>query len=164
MRKKIAGVLAVLLAVGIATGIVFADTMPKKAGAEKSGAAQTVEEQAQAAAGEADEVNFTAKLRFDSDEDKHVELVLSNWGKQVMTVSASAYYMDQIGSAGSRPCDAGEDTEIQPGETKCISFALAEKAPHGDNSILAFFFEYGGRWYLGKTGEKNGVEYFLEHN
>lgn len=160
MRKKIAGVLAVLLAVGIATGIVFADTMPKKAVAEKSGAAQAAERQEAAA----DEVNFTAKLRFDSDEDKHVKLVLSNWGKQVMTVSASAYYMDQIGSAGSRPCDAGEDTEIKPGETKHISFALAEKAPHGDNSILAFFFEYGGKWYLGKTGEKNGVEYFLEHN
>lgn len=164
MRKKIVGVLIILLAVGIATGIVFADTIPRNETAEKTekkDVVQGVDECTQTAA---DEVNFTAKLWFVSKEDKQVYLILSNCGKQVMTVSSGAYYMDQIGSAGSRICDARADTEVKPGQTKRICFQLAEKAPHGDNSILAFFFEYGGQWYLGKTGRKNGIEYFLKHN
>lgn len=164
MRKKIIGILAVLLAVGIATGIVFADTIPKREASkreEQKVAAQAIDEQLRTME---DEVNFTAKLQFASKEDKQVNLILSNWGNRVMTVSSDAYYMDQIGSAGSRICNAGADTEVKPGETKHIHFALAEKAPHGENSILAFFFEYGEKWYLGKTGEKNGIEYFLEHN
>jgi hypothetical protein len=45
-----------------------------------------------------------------------------------------------------------------------IEFEIEWPVSHGDNSILAFFFEHDGKWYLAKTGQALGFEYFAQHN
>lgn len=150
MRKTIAGVLFALFAILIATGLTFANTGVGKWAMQK-------------AAGPP-EVNFTASLDFTDAMNDHVQLKLTNYGSETMEIARQAYYMDQIGSAGSWDCCAGENTKVKPGQTKWISFQITDVVAHGELSVLAFYFHYAGRWYLGKVGEANGIEYFAQHN
>lgn len=149
MKRKVAGILFALLTLVVASSLVFADT-----------AEETVEKRASGAG----EVNFTARLNFESEMDNHVELELSNHGTSDMLISRQAHYIDEIGSAGSWDCRGPEDVPVGPGKSQRVRFEIAAPVSHGKNSILAFFFQYDGKWYLGKVGENNGVEYFLQHN
>ena len=149
MKRKIAGILFALLTLTVASSLVFAAASGQKGGLRPPADA---------------EVNFTAKLHYDSDMDNHVELELKNHGSSEMVISQQAHYIDEIGSAGSWDCCANKDVSIGPQQSERINFQTASAVTHGKNSILCFFFQYGGKWYLGKVGENNGVEFFLQHN
>ncbi|MCB6994527.1 hypothetical protein LI177_13655 [bacterium 210820-DFI.6.37] len=156
MKRKIAGLLCVLAILAVATGLGFAET-EKTPEAVKANAA--VDEESLS------DVNFTASLEFDAAMDDHVVLKITNYGARNMRIFSQAHYMDQIGSAGSWDCSAGEEDIIAgPKQTEYISFHMKKAVAHGDNSILAFFFQYDGHWYLGKVGENNGIEYFQQHD
>lgn len=153
MKKQIAGMLLVLAVLAAAAGLGFAET--KEAAASAASAAD---------AGDP-EVNFTAALEFDAAVDNHVALKITNYGCRNMRIFSQAHYMDQIGSAGSWDCSAGEeDVIVGPGQTEHIDFQITDAVTHGDASILAFFFQYDGHWYLGKVGESSGIEYFQQHD
>lgn len=138
----------VVAVIAIATGLVFADT---------------AESQLVSMNNLSEEVNFTAKLHFSSSMDNHAAMEITNYGKEKITIAAQAHYMDNVGSAGSWDCKLDEDAVIPPGKTRTVNFYIEKPAAHGENSILAFFFQYGGEWYLGKVGEKNGIEFYLQH-
>ena len=72
--------------------------------------------------------------------------------------------MDQLGSAGSWDCVARQETAVEPGETVDMEFNMDQAVTHGENSILAFYIQYQGQWYLAKVGEQNGTECFLGHD
>ncbi len=147
MKRSVAGILFVLVMALVASGLAFADTDQNSSPVDAAG-----------------EVNFTAELQFDSAMDNHVELELTNHGNKDFQIFSQAHYMDQLGSAGSWNCDAGKDITVKPGEKAHVEFSIEKTVAHGEQSILAFFFQYDGNWYLGKVGEKNGIEYFLQHN
>lgn len=149
MKRKIAGILFALMTLTVASSLVFADTAGQKGGRRPHPDT---------------EVNFTAKLHYDTGMDDHVELELNNHGNSDMLISRQAHYIDEIGSAGSWDCCAEADFSIGPQQSERIKFETADAVTHGKNSILCFFFRYGGKWYLGKVGENNGVEFFLQHN
>lgn len=147
MRRKAAGIVLILVTAVMVSGLAFADTSQGRKLPDAAG-----------------EVNFTAELSFDGAMDDYVELDLANYGQQPMKVMPEAHYMDHLGTAGSWDCKAEAPAVIGAGRSKRIGFLLPQAVSHGENSILAFFFQYNGSWYLGKVGETNGVEYFLEHN
>lgn len=148
MKKKIAGIALVLALVLTATSLVFAGT------SEKSRGRQTAETK----------VDFSAELQFDSAVDNYVTLKITNHGSGNLRIASQAHYMDEVGSAGSWDCSAEGDRIAGPGQTEFVDFEITEPVTHGDHSILAFFFQYGETWYLGKVGKNNGVEYFRQHN
>ena len=150
MTKKLTGVLIAALIFAVATGLVFADSSGSRNAAEGNSPES--------------EVAFAAGLTFYSQKDEQAILRLTNLGQTEMRVAQQAHYIDNIGSAGSIAGNAGTQTVLEPGETKRIEFHLAAPCSHGENSILSFFFEYDGYWYLGKVGQKNGIEYFLDHD
>ena len=156
MKKKAAGILFALAALIVATGLGFADT---------KGSPETEMTAVEAAATEQTEVNFSAELEFEAAMDDHVVLKITNHGNRNMRIYSQAHYIDQVGSADSWDCSGGdEDIIAGPKQTEYISFYMKKAVAHGDNSILAFFFQYNGHWYLGKVGENNGIEYFQQHN
>lgn len=164
MRKKLTGILIALLTVIAVCSMAF--TEPDSADAAGSMSSSMASEltsdeppsDRQAA------VSFRAKLQFDSAMDDHVTLVLKNDGQKELRIGTQAHYMDQIGSAGSWDCTAQQEAIVQPGNTVHMKFTMDQAAAHGENSILAFYFQYEGAWYLAKVGERNGVEYFARHN
>lgn len=109
-------------------------------------------------------IDLETELIFDSATSDHVVMKITNRGKGNVYISNDAYYMDEIGTAGSWSCASKEEVAIMPGETEHIDFYITEAVSHGDNSILAFFFKQGDTWYLAKTGVKLGFEYFSQHN
>lgn len=139
----------VIVVVTVASGLVFADTGGKQAANQDN---------------LSKEVNFTAKLDFDSSMDNQVSMRLTNYGSDEMTIAAQAHYIDNQGSAGSWDCEAKEDCVIDSGKNDSIDFRIERPVSHGDNSILAFFFQYRGEWYLGKVGRNNGIEFYLQHD
>lgn len=149
MKGRIAGIFLILLALTAALGLAAADAEGRAAG----GGTQT-----------SDEVRFVAELQFDAAMDDHVKLVLTNQGSGEMRIAPGARYMDHLGTAGSWGCSASDEQIVEPGQTLCVEFHISEIVAHGNRSILAFFFQYNGCWYLGKVGEDNGVEYFLQHD
>lgn len=153
MKRKLAGIFFALLSLLVASSLVFADS-----------SGRPVDPRTLVSSPPAAEVNFTAKLIFDSDMDDHVRLQISNHGKERLVIAPQAYYIDQIGSAGSHDCTAGSQAFVGAGTSRYVEFKIGQAAAHGPNSILAFFFRYEGDWYLAKVGENNGVEYFLQHN
>ena len=150
MKKKIAGGLIAALIFAVATGLVFADSSDR----------QTVAKDRNPES----EVAFAAELDFYSAKDDRVLLRLTNLGETEMRVAPQARYIDQIGSAGFTEGNSQVQTALAPGKTKEIEFQLTVPRAHGENSILSFFFEYDGYWYLGKVGQRNGIEYFLNHD
>ena len=108
--------------------------------------------------------DFIARLQFDAAMDDHVKLLLTNQGHKTMQIAADARYMDHLGTAGSWGGSAGSEQTIKPGQTVSMEFHISKIVAHGNRSILAFFFQYDGTWYLGKVGDDNGTEYFLQHN
>lgn len=149
MKKRIAGMVCMMLTLIVASSLVFADT--QKQGVQKN-------------SGLSGEVSFTAELQFDAATDEHVKLLLTNYGEQNMHIAKEAQYMDELGTAGSWDCHTKSDASVKPGQTATVEFYISRAVAHGDNSILAFFFQYDGRWYLGKAGTNNGVEFFQQHN
>lgn len=117
-----------------------------------------------AGSSEAVTVNFTAELQFNSATDDHVMLRLTNLGEERLNIAPQAHYMDQLGSAGSWDCAAERETAAGPGETIYVDFYMDQAVAHGENSILAFYIQYQGQWYLAKVGERNGIECFLRHD
>lgn len=168
MRKKIAGILFAMTVLVIATGLGFAEAegAQEAAAVSRTGGASDTASSAQAETEDMiSEVNFTASLEFDAATDDHVVLKITNCGNLNMRIFSQAHYMDQIGSAGSWDCSAGEEDVIAgPQQTEYIDFQIEKPVTHGDDSILAFFFQYNGHWYLGKVGENNGIEYFQQHD
>lgn len=150
MKKKAIGILAAVLIFAVATGLVFADSADKQS-RRKTSAPDT-------------EVAFAASITFDSDRDGRLTLRLNNLGKREMRVAPQANYIDNAGSAGSTPAAAKAETNVKPGQTARIPFQLENACDHGENSILSFFFQYDGYWYLGKVGPRNGIEYYRNHD
>lgn len=136
MKKRIIILTVIVLAIGAISGFVFANSR----------------------------IDFDAELHFDSATDDTVVLSITNRGSSDLTVSEQAYYMDELGSAGSWECIADEDTVIGPGQCKYIHYYLPEAVAHGDNSIMAFYFKHNDYWYLAKTGVNYGLEIFTEHD
>ena len=71
----------VMVVVAVASGLVFADT----------GGEQTTNQD-----NLSKEVNFTAKLNFDSSMDNQVSMRLTNYGSEAMTIAAQAHYIDNL--------------------------------------------------------------------
>lgn len=109
-------------------------------------------------------IDLQTELIFDSATSDHVVLSITNRGKGNVYISKDAYYMDEIGTAGSWACTAKDDITIEPGQTEKIDFYITEAVTHGDHSVLAFFFKHSEKWYLAKTGVELGFEYFSQHN
>lgn len=113
---------------------------------------------------ESETVKFAAELQFNSAMDDHVALRLVNLGAETMSIAAQAHYMDQVGSAGSWDCMARQESAVGSGESIDMDFYMDQAVTHGENSILAFYIQYQGQWYLAKVGERNGTECFSRHN
>lgn len=169
MKKRIAGIFFAILTLAAASGLTFAGAGSGQAaqGGSREADRQSKTEQT-APRGEAGEessnANFSARLEFDAAMDDHVTLYLTNYGNENLQIAPAAYYMDELGTAGSLDCKADGVSFAEPGQTISVSFFMDKAAAHGDNSILAFFFQYDDYWYLGKVGEKNGIEMFRQHD
>lgn len=136
MRKKVLlAVVAVLVATAV-TGFVYAESR----------------------------IEIDAELIFTGATDDRVILSITNWGRKAITISEDAFYIDEVGSPGSWECAAEEPVTLGPRQARYIEFEIERAVAHGDNSILAFFFEHNGDWYLAKTGPALGFEYFEQHN
>ena len=136
MRKKVLlAVVAVLVATAV-TGFVYAESR----------------------------IEIDAELIFTGATDDRVILSITNWGRKAITISEDAFYIDEVGSPGSWECAAEEPVTLGPRQARYIEFEIERAVAHGDNSILAFFFEHNGDWYLAKTGPELGFEYFEQHN
>ena len=136
MRKKVLlAVVAVLVATAV-TGFVYAESR----------------------------IEIDAELIFTGATDDRVILSITNWGRKAITLSEDAFYIDEVGSPGSWECAAEEPVTLGPRQARYIEFEIERAVAHGDNSILAFFFEHNGDWYLAKTGPALGFEYFEQHN
>ena len=136
MRKKVLlAVVAVLVATAV-TGFVYAESR----------------------------IEIDAELIFTGATDDRVILSITNWGRKAITISEDAFYIDEVGSPGSWECAAEEPVTLGPRQARYIEFEIERAVTHGDNSILAFFFEHNGDWYLAKTGPALGFEYFEQHN
>lgn len=154
MKTRIAGLCLILMLLAAAGLTAY--------GLEASAAGR---EQAYSGTGEPSaKPDFIASLQFDAAMDDHVKLLLTNQGDKSMEIAAGARYMDQLGTAGSWGCSAASAQTVKAGQTVCMEFRISEIVAHGNRSILAFFFQYNGSWYLGKVGDDNGTEYFLQHN
>lgn len=136
MRKKILMVAAAVLVATAVTGFVYAESR----------------------------IELEAELIFTGATDDRVILSITNWGRKDVTISEDAFYIDEVGSAGSWQCVAEEAVTLGPRQARYIEFEIEQAVTHGDNSILAFFFRQGGDWYLAKTGPALGFEYFAQHN
>lgn len=136
MKKKVLLALAAVIVATVVTGFVYADA----------------------------KINLEAELIFTGATDDRVILNITNWGRKTVTIAEDAYYIDEIGSPGSWQCLTTEAVEIGPRQTKYIEFEIEKAVTHGDKSILVFFFEHEGYWYLAKTGVDLGFEYFQHHN
>lgn len=136
MRKKIVLIVVIVLALGVVSGVVFANSR----------------------------VNFEAELLFSSATDNSVVLNVTNRGRHDLVISKMASYMDELGTAGSWDASAAEDTVVKPGQSKYIRFSLAEAVAHGDHSVLAFYFLHDDYWYLCKTGVEYGTEIYKDHD
>lgn len=136
MRKKVLlAVVAVLVATAV-TGFVYAESR----------------------------IEIDAELIFTGATDDRVILSITNWGRKAITISEDAFYIDEVGSPGSWECAAEEPVTLGPRQARYIEFEIERAVAHGDNSILAFFFEHNGDWYLAKTGPALGFECFEQHN
>jgi len=136
MKKKVLLVLAAVIVATAVTGFVYAGSR----------------------------IELDTELIFTGATDDRVVLSITNWGRKAVTISEDAFYIDEIGSAGSWRCTAKEPVTLGPRQARYIEFDIEWAVSHGDNSILAFFFEHEGKWYLAKTGPDLGFEYFEHHN
>ena len=136
MRKKIVLIVVLVLALGIVSGVVFANSR----------------------------VNFDVELLFSSATDDEVVLNVTNRGRQDLVISKTASYMDELGTAGSWEASASEDTVVKPGQSKYIRFRIEEAVAHGNHSVLAFYFLHDDYWYLCKTGVEYGTEIYKNHD
>lgn len=136
MKKKILLITVVVLVATAITGFVYAES----------------------------KIDLDAKLIFTGATDDRVILNITNWGRRDITISEDAFYIDEVGSAGSWQCLAEEPVTLGPRQSRYIEFEIERAVTHGDNSILAFFFRHEGDWYLAKTGVNLGFEYFEHHN
>ena len=136
MKKKIIMVLAVLIVATAVTGFVYAESR----------------------------IDLDTDLIFTGATDDRVILSVTNWGRKAVTISEDAFYIDEVGSPGSWKCSAEEPVTLGPRQMRYIEFEIEWPVSHGDNSILSFFFEHEGEWYLAKTGPALGFEYFEQHN
>ncbi len=136
MRKKILLIAAAVLAATAITGFVYAESR----------------------------IDLEAELIFTGATDDRIILNVTNWGRKKVTISEDAFYIDEVGSAGSWQCLANEPVTLGPRQSRYIEFQIERAVTHGDNSILAFFFRHDGEWYLAKTGVNLGFEYFNQHN
>lgn len=169
MKKRIAGIFFAILTLAAASGLTFAGTGSSQAapgGSRQMDQQSRTEQKAlpDEPAAESCGVSFSAHLEFDAAMDDHVTLQLINYGSESLEIAPAAHYMDELGTAGSLDCRAGGTCLAEPGQTVSVSFYMDRAAAHGDNSILAFFFQYGDYWYLGKVGDKNGAEIFRQHD
>ena len=136
MKKKILMVLAAVIVATAVTGFVYAESR----------------------------IDLDTELIFTGATDDRVILSITNWGRKDVTIAEDAFYMDEVGSAGSWQCKAEEEIILGPRQARYIEFEIEKAVTHGDNSVLAFFFEHQGKWYLAKTGPALGFEYFDQHN
>ena len=136
MRKKIVLIVVLVLALGVVSGVVFANSR----------------------------VKFDAELLFSSATDDKVVLNVTNRGRQDLVISKTASYMDELGTAGSWDAAAEDDTVVRPGQSKYIRFHLEEAVAHGDHSVLAFYFLHDDYWFLCKTGVDYGTEIYKNHD
>jgi len=136
MKKRIIGVLAVMLLTTAVTAYVFAGTR----------------------------LLLEAELVFESATSNHVILNITNKSRQEIYISRDAYYIDEIGSPGSWNCTAEDDIRLGPGQQKLIDYKITEAVTHGDNSILSIFVKYENQWYLTKVGPALGLESYSQHN
>ena len=136
MRKKVLLALTAVIVATAVTGFVYAESR----------------------------IEIDAELIFTGATDDRVILSITNWGRKAITISEDAFYIDEVGSPGSWECAAEEPVTLGPRQARYIEFEIERAVTHGDNSILAFFFEHNGDWYLAKTGPALGFEYFEQHN
>lgn len=136
MKKKILMVLTAVIIATAVTGFVYAESR----------------------------IELDTELIFTGATDDRVILSITNWGRKDVTISKEAFYIDEVGSAGSWQCMADEVVTLGPRQARYIEFEIERAVSHGDNSILAFFFEHQGKWYLAKTGPALGFEFFEQHN
>ncbi len=136
MRKKVLLALTAVIVATAVTGFVYAESR----------------------------IEIDAELIFTGATDDRVVLSITNWGRKAITISEDAFYIDEVGSPGSWECAAEEPVTLGPRQARYIEFEIERAVAHGDNSILAFFFEHNGDWYLAKTGPALGFEYFEQHN
>lgn len=109
-------------------------------------------------------IELDAELIFTGATDDRVILSITNWSRKAVTVSEEAFYIDEVGSPGSWKCAAEEPVTLKPRQARYVEFEIERAVSHGDNSVLAFFFEHRGKWYLAKTGPELDFEYFEQHN
>ena len=109
-------------------------------------------------------IELDAELIFTGATDDRVIMSVTNWGRKPVAISEEAFYIDEVGSAGSWQCTADEEITLGPRQARYIEFEIERAVSHGDNSILVFFFQHEGDWYLAKTGPALGFEYFEQHN
>ena len=135
MKKKVLMALAAVIVATAVTGFVYAESR----------------------------IDLDTELIFTGATDDRVILSITNWGRRNITISEDAFYIDEVGSAGSWQCNTEENVVLGPRQARYIEFEIERAVTHGDNSILVFFFEHEGRWYLAKTGPELGLEYFGQH-
>ena len=136
MKKKIILLVVLVIVMGVVSGVVYANSR----------------------------INFEAELLFSSATDDTLVLNVTNRGRQDLVISRTAYYMDELGSAGSWDCTAEEDTVVSPGQSKYIHYYLPEAVAHGDHSVMSFFFLHDDYWYMCKVGEEYGMEIHKNHD
>ena len=136
MRKKLLLVIAAVIAAAAITGFVYAESR----------------------------IDLEAELIFTGATADRVLLDITTWGRKEVTISEDAFYIDEVGSAGSWKCTLAEPVTLEHGQSKYVEFQIEKAVTHGDNSILVFFFRHEGDWYLAKTGVNLGFEYFSQHN
>lgn len=136
MKKRLILIMAVLLIAATVTGFVFAESR----------------------------IDMDAELIFTGATSDTVVLNVTNWGRRDITIAQDGFYIDETGSAGSWECVADEEVTLGHRQARYIEFEIEQAVTHGDNSILAFFFQHEGKWYLAKVGPALGFEYFDQHN
>lgn len=109
-------------------------------------------------------IDVDANLIFTGATDDRVILSITNWSRRPITLAENAFYIDEVGSPGSWNCAAEESVTLGPRQARYITFEIEWPVSHGDNSILAFYFEHEGQWYLAKTGPALGFEFFEQCN
>lgn len=145
-------VFVVLIVLVISAGGVLLSTVPAKTKADRAVDSSSISHP-----------QIAAHISFWQNRSTDVILSLTNRGKEQIAIADEGHYIDNIGSPDSWACST-EKTTIEPGETKTVSYKIEVPADHGNNSILVFYFQHQGRWYLGKSGINNGTEYYLAHN
>ena len=136
MRKRLIFTVIAVLIAGAVTGVVFAESR----------------------------IEMDAELIFTGATDDRVILNITNWGRKDITIAQEGFYIDETGSAGSWSCKSEEEVTLGNRQCRYIEFEIERAVSHGDNSVLVFFFEHEGTWYLAKTGVNSGLEYYGEHN